>query len=135
MTDPIPKKTESIALTRGCVVWAELAPTIGREQSGRRPVLVVASNRYLDTLTSLAIIVPVTAVDREWPNHVPLRGADVGLGRPSFAMTEQPRAIDRARIVGIIGHVDCATMEDVELWLRDFLDLPSGTGVRRSPTD
>ena len=124
MTDQTLITKDQVKLTRGNVVWADLAPAIGHEQSGRRPVLVVASNRYLDTLTSLAIVVPVTTVDRGWPNHVRLDGDSSGLGRPSFAMTEQPRTIDRGRIYGIAGRVDSATMDSVDLWLRDFLDLP-----------
>ena len=109
-------------LWRGSVAWADLVPTRGREQDGRRPVLVVASSEYLASVTALAIVVPVTTVDRGWPNHVRLRGA-TGLERPSWAMTEQPRTLSRDRLRDPVGVVDAATMRDVSLWLRDFLDL------------
>jgi len=112
-------------LIRGHVIWADFSPSLGREQAGRRPALVVASTGYLDTATSLAIVLPVTAVDRGWPNHIALRGPDVGLDRPSYAMTEQPRTIDRSRVAGIAGIADAATMAEVDVWLRDFLDLPA----------
>ena len=36
-----------VDLRRGDVVWADLDPTLGREQAGRRPVLVVASDIFL----------------------------------------------------------------------------------------
>lgn len=108
--------------TRGAVLWAELAPTRGREQSGRRPVLVVASEAYLDVVDTLVIVVPVTSTDRGWPNHVPLAGPH-GLTRPSRAMTEQPRTLDRARVVDVSGAVDPATMQAVDQWLGDFLGL------------
>ena len=107
---------------RGAVLWAELDPVRGREQAGRRPVLVVASDAYLDVVETLTIVVPVTTVDRSWPNHVPLRGA-TGLTRPSWAMTEQPRTLDRARLLEVAGKADVQTMRDVDLWLRDFLGL------------
>jgi mRNA interferase MazF len=116
-------------LRRGAVVWADLNPTAGREQAGRRPALVVASHRYLATATTLAIVVPVTSVDRGWPNHVLLRGERLELGQASFAMTEQPRTIDRGRIVSSAGLVDAATLREVDTWLRDFLDLPAGRGA------
>jgi len=61
-------------------------------------------------------------VDRGWPNHVPLRGAH-GLDRPSWAMTEQFRTIARDRIRDVVGLVDDATLSDVDVYLRDFLDL------------
>lgn len=112
-------------LVRGSIVWAQLDPTVGREQTGRRPALVVASTRYLATATSLAIIVPVTTVNRGWPNHIRLRGDNLGLDRASYAMTEQPRTIDRTRITSVVGVVDETTLREVEVWLRDFFDLPA----------
>jgi mRNA interferase MazF len=106
------------------VVWADLDPTRGREQAGRRPALLVASDLYLELADTLAIIVPATTVDRGWPNHVPLRGPSLTLPQPTFAMTEQPRTVTRDRLVGVVGVVDSATMGEVDRWLRDFLALP-----------
>lgn len=111
-------------LRRGTVVWAELDPVRGREQAGRRPVLVVASDLYLEQADTLAIVVPATTVDRGWPNHVLLRGPRLDLPRPTYAMTEQPRAVTRDRFVEDVGIVDAATMSEVDRWLRDFLALP-----------
>jgi len=110
-------------LRRGQVVWVELDPTRGREQSGRRPALVVASDLYLAQADTLVIVVPATTVDRSWPNHVPLRGPGLELAHPTFAMTEQPRTLSRERVVGVAGVVDVATMREVDLWLRDVLGL------------
>lgn len=111
-------------LRRGDVVWAELDPVRGREQSGRRPALVVASDLYLEQADTLAIVLPATTSDRGWPNHVLLRGPWLGLSKATFVMTEQPRTVTRDRLVGDIGTVDAATMRDVDGWLRDFLALP-----------
>lgn len=86
-------------------------------------MLVVASQGYLDVVTMLALVVPVTTVDRGWPNHVPLRGT-TGLGRASWAMTEQIRTVSRDRLVGVAGVVDDATLADVSEYLADFLGLP-----------
>ncbi len=106
------------------LVWADLSPTRGREQSGHRPALIVASDLYLATADTLAIIVPVSTTDRGWPNHIRLRGTDLSDTPTSFALTEQPRTITRDRITGLIGVVDRKTMSEVDLWLRDFLSLP-----------
>lgn len=102
----------------------ELDPARDREQAGRRPALVVASDLYLEQADALDIIVPATFVDRGWPNHVPLRGAETGLTRPTFATMEQPRTVARERLVGWIGTVDASTMRNVDAWLRDFLARP-----------
>ncbi len=47
---------------------------MGPEQSGRRPALIVAGTDYLATVDTLATLVPVTSVDRGWPNHIPIAG-------------------------------------------------------------
>jgi len=111
-------------LRRGAVVWAELDPVRGREQAGRRPALVIASDLYLEQAYTLAIIIPVTTNNRGWPNHVLLKGPNLTLNQPSFAMTEQPRTVTRDRLFDLAGTVDGATMKEVDMWLRDFLALP-----------
>lgn len=111
-------------LRRGMVVWAELDPVRGRGQSGRRPVLVIASDLYLEQADTLAIVVPCTTRDRGWPNHVKLTGEDLGLPSETFAMTEQPRTVTRERIFDVAGMVDIKVMREVDMWLRDFVGLP-----------
>jgi mRNA interferase MazF len=103
------------------VLWAWLDPHVGREQSGRRPVVVVSSDGYIDVVTRLLIVVPVSRSDRGWPNHVRLTGVP-GLS-DSFAITEQPRTISRDRLGDPIGRVDESCLSDIKRWLADFLDL------------
>ncbi|WP_405218856.1 type II toxin-antitoxin system PemK/MazF family toxin [Agrococcus sp. Ld7] len=105
----------------GLVCWTELDPSVGRERAGRRPVLIVSSRGFLKVVDALAIVVPVTSVDRGWPNHVALASLD----RPSFAMTEQPRTVARSRLVGVAGRASRGELAEVRRWLGDFLDLPA----------
>lgn len=100
-----------------------LDPTRDREQAGTRPAVVIASDDYLANVADLVIVIPVTTLDRRWPHHVRLRGAQLALERASFAMTEQPRTIARARITGGAGAVGPAAMAEIDQWLRDFTDL------------
>ena len=111
-------------LRRGMVVWAELDPVRGREQAGRRPALVVASDLYLEQADTLAIIVPCTTRDRGWPNHVKLTGKNLNLPGETYAMTEQPRTVTRERLFDVAGMIDVGAMREVDRWLRDFLTLP-----------
>jgi mRNA interferase MazF len=105
------------------VVWVNLDPTRGREQAGTRPAVVIASDDYLANVGELIIVIPVTTRDRNWPHHVRLSGEQLALDRPSFAMTEQPRTIARARIAGSAGTVGPNPMAEIDQWLRDFTDL------------
>lgn len=108
-------------LSPGELVWAAPDPTIGREQAGRRPALVVAGDDYLATIDTLVVVVPLTTVDRGWPNHIIVHGGD--LPERSWAMTEQVRTISRRRIVGKAGNADDTTLIAARSWIRDFLEL------------
>ncbi|WP_206447515.1 type II toxin-antitoxin system PemK/MazF family toxin [Agrococcus sp. KRD186] len=112
----------AIELTPGTVSWVTLDPVRGREQGGHRPVLVVASAGYLDAVTTLVVVLPITSVDRGWPNHIPVDGPS-GLRAPSWIMTEQPRTLSRDRITSIAGSVSVACLAGARRWLADFLDL------------
>jgi mRNA interferase MazF len=107
-------------LAPGDVVWVAPDAAVGREQSGRRPALVVAGADYLQLIDSLAVVVPLTSVDRGWPNHIPVSGT--ALPSASWAMTEQVRTISRARIVDTAGRADAETLRAVRGWIRDFLE-------------
>lgn len=94
-------------------------PTVGREQSGRRPVVVVSSPGYLDVVDTLAIVIPVTSINRGWPNHVAITGIDDV--PPCWAMTEQPRTVSRSRLGGVIGRIDDECLGQILTWVTDFL--------------
>lgn len=108
-------------LLQGTVIWGYLDPTVGKEQSGRRPLVVVSSEEYNSLAADLLIVVPVTRADRGWPNHVKLSGT---LGKlRGFAMTEQPRTVSRSRCGEIIGTVDAACIDTIKVYLSDFLGI------------
>lgn len=109
-------------LSPGVVAWAALEPVRGREQGGHRPVLIVASAGYLDAVTTLVIVLPITTTDRGWPNHIQVDGPS-GLDRPSWVMTEQLRTLSRDRLTGVAGEVSVGCLAAVRTWLGDFLDL------------
>jgi mRNA interferase MazF len=118
----MPEPRTPSGLAPGAVAWASLEPVRGLEQGGHRPVLVVASAGYLDAVSTLALVVPVTTTDRGWPNHVPVVG-NTGLRSASWAMTEQVRTISRHRIDRVSGAVSGVCLGEIRVWLADFLDL------------
>ncbi len=109
-----------VSVQPGEIWWASPDPAMGREQGGRRPVLVIANEAFLDAVTTLAITVPLTKRDRGWPNHVEVAGS-TGLDVPYWAMTEQVRTISRSRLVRRSGVVAGETLEAVRRWVTDFL--------------
>lgn len=109
----------AIALQPGLLCWAWLDPVAGREQGGRRPVVVVSGRGYLRVVDSLFMVVPVTRVDRGWDNHVEVRAGEVS----GFAMTEQVRTLSRGRLRGVVGAVPDEALREIRTWLADFLEL------------
>ena len=113
-------------LTPGSVIWVGLSPVVGSEQQGHRPAVVVSSAAYLSTVTprlGLVVVVPATTVEYGWRHHVPLSG-ETGLGRPTWALTDQPRTISTDRITQVSGRVDDATARAIGQAMRLFLHLP-----------
>jgi mRNA interferase MazF len=55
----------------GDLIWTDFAPTRGREQTGRRPALVVSS-RVFTVMTGLALVCPITSRVRPFPTSVVL---------------------------------------------------------------
>ncbi len=98
MAGPVP--------SAGDIVWAELSPTLGTEQSGRRPALVVTPLRYND-LSTRVLVCPITSVIRGWPLEVPLPRSTRTVG---CILVDQIRSIDRA--ARIFRHIE-AVPEDV----------------------
>lgn len=110
-------------LERSQVVWVNFNPTKGSEQAGHRPALVISTDEFNSIIPNVVVVLPVTTRDRGLPHHIRLQGRDLSLDQESFAMTEQPRTVDRQRITGTAGNVDLTTMKSIDLWLRDFLGL------------
>lgn len=103
----------TIAPMRGEIYYADLGYMPGSEEGGRRPVLIIQNdvgNQHSPTV----IVAPVTGKPkRPLPTHVPLYPKGTGLTKPSTAMLEQIRVLDKGRLRGYIGEVDYPTMQDI----------------------
>lgn len=56
---------------RGDLVWIDFAPQAGREQSGRRPAVVLSPKTY-NQKSGLALVVPITSQSKGYPFEVAL---------------------------------------------------------------
>ena len=106
-------------LTPGTVVWADFGEPVGREQAGRRPAVVVSTMSHLRAADTLVTLIPCTASQRPWPNHVLLEGP-TGLAEPTFAMTEQIRTVSRLRVHGVAGVISPECLGVVVRWVRTW---------------
>ncbi len=79
------------------VYLADLNPSIGREQQGTRPVLII-SNEY-ENLLDVVTIIPITSRKegrRVYPNEVLL---EKELQKPSLILCQQIRTISKKRLI------------------------------------
>jgi mRNA interferase MazF len=107
-------------IRRGDVIVAELSPVIGHEQGGRRPVVVLSPTVYNSWPIAMAIVAPVTSIDRRLRHHVPI-GTEAGLGSPSFAMPEYVRAVSHQRLASRpLGSASDLTLDEIEEWIGNF---------------
>lgn len=107
-------------IRRGDIVVADLAPVVGHEQGGRRPVIVLSPTPYNSWPITMAIVAPITSVDRGLRHHVPI-GREAGLRNPSFVMPEYVRAISQQRLVQpALGSAAQSTLDEVEWWVGSF---------------
>jgi mRNA interferase MazF len=105
-------------------IWlAELDPTIGHEQGGRRPVVVVSSNGLHALPINMVVVVPLTSHDRGLVTQPQIRGAQTGLRQASFARPEDMRSVDAGRLQRRLGQVSESDLADIRKVMRYFLDL------------
>jgi len=89
-------------ISRGDIYFATLEPARGREQSGRRPVLVVSS----DAINRQPLVVTVVAgtdaanIPRDYPTNVRVPASETGLAHDTVFLCFQIRSLDPARLAG-----------------------------------
>lgn len=108
---------------RGEVWFVDLNPTQGREQSGRRPCLIVSDDRFNRSPADLVIVIPITSKDKGIPSHVEINPPEGGLNLRSFIKCEDIRSISTNRLVKVMGTVKIPTLDGVGQRLRLLLNL------------
>jgi mRNA interferase MazF len=98
---------------RGEIYEAELDPVEGREQAGRRPLLIVSIDPMNKSAAGLVIGMPLTTTD--WGNamHVRIEPLESGLPRISFAMPEMVRSVSTGRLRRRVGRAQERTVDSV----------------------
>src|SRR5579863_696213 len=100
--------------SRGDVWSVNLDPTLGREQAGTRPALVLSVDKFNHGPADLVIVLPITSRNRGQPLHVELTPPEGGLQLPSFIKCEDIRSIAKQRLQRFQGTVSAETMAEVE---------------------
>jgi mRNA interferase MazF len=108
---------------RGEIWLVDLNPTRGHEQAGRRPALIVSTDRFNRGAAGLVVAVPMTTRDRGVPLHVRVDPPEGGVRERSFVKCEDVRSISTERLVKRWGTVEQHTLDFVSLRLKTLLEL------------
>ncbi len=96
-------------------VWdVQFSPTMGVEQAGIRPALVLSNDWFNAAENLLFVAVPITGTDRNIRYQVKIQGKEGGLSEHSVIMCEQIRSMDRRRFLRKRGTVSGQTLAQVK---------------------
>jgi mRNA interferase MazF len=98
---------------RGELYEADLDRAVGREQGGRRPILVVSIDPMNRSPAELVIAVAISTTPRGNLFHTRLDPAQSGLPKVSYAMSEMVRSLSTERLGRRLGRVPQRTVDAV----------------------
>lgn len=105
-------------------IWLiDLGDPVGREQAGRRPGVIVSSDRWNELPSGIVIVVPLTTAHRGLDSHIEIEASTTGLDETSYAKCEDVRAIADERLIHRFGVVPPDRMFIIGRALRYLLDL------------
>ena len=108
-------------ILRGDIVWAELDPTVGNEQAGRRPVLVI-SNNIFNERSGTVIAVAVTSQQPKVPFPLTAELSNKELPKRSWVKIGQIRTLSTKRLGGKIGKATRGDMDLIVEGLTEIID-------------
>jgi len=113
-----------VEVKRGEIWWADVSPTVGTEQSGLRPVLIVQTDRA-NPHSPHTIIVPFTTKIRRkiLPSHVFVPAPESNLPKDSVILCEQVRVIDKQRLIRKVTALTEKRLSEVNFALKEILSL------------
>lgn len=107
-------------ILRGDIIWAELNPTIGSEQSGSRPVVVLSADVFNER-SGTVIAVAVTSQEPRvrFPLAVEITSAE--LPKRSWVKISQIRTLSVQRLGSRLGHLSPEELEHIVEGLGEIL--------------
>lgn len=98
-------------ILRGDIYWADLDPTQGHEQAGRRPVLVLSQDVFNER-SGTVIAVALTSQEQKAGFPLTLEISSTGLPKRSWVKISQIRTLSVKRLGKKVGK---ASLEELEM--------------------
>lgn len=101
----------AVEINQGDIIIIGFDPSLGHEQKGNRPALVVSNHDFTRLTRSLVKVVPISTTDNKFPLHIPL---PKGLKVYGVAEVQQETTLDlSARKWKKIDHVSGNFLKNV----------------------
>ena len=109
-------------ILRGDIIWADLNPTIGHEQSGLRPILVL-SHEVFNKKSGTVIAVAITSQSQKAGFPLTLKLEETKLPKQSWVKISQIRTLSTKRLKKKLG---IAQTEELDLIVQGFNEIIGG---------
>jgi len=104
--------------SRGDFVWIDFLPTMGHEQSGKRPAIVLSPLAYHKTV-GLMLCCPITSKEKGYPFEVKIPD---GFHISGVVLSDQLRSLDwKSRNTSLIAKAPRELIDDVLAKLQTLL--------------
>jgi mRNA interferase MazF len=107
-------------ILRGDIVWAELNPAVGKEQAGKRPV-VILSHDIFNERSGTVIAVAVTSVEPRAGFPLTMEIASVRLPKRSWVKIAQVRTLSVERLAAKLGRISVEELERIIEGLNEII--------------
>jgi mRNA interferase MazF len=106
-------------ILRGDIFWAHLDPTIGHEQSGRRPVLIL-SHEVFNQRSGTVIAVALTSQQQKAGFPLTLELSTTDLAKKAWVKVSQIRTLSTKRLGRRVGRV---SLEEIEMVIEGLNEI------------
>jgi mRNA interferase MazF len=107
-------------ILRGDVLWADLNPTIGHEQAGMRPVLILSHEVFNDR-SGTVIAVPVTGQSSRVGFPLTMELSSAKLPKRSWVKISQVRTLSTQRLGKRLGRLEPEEVDQVVAGLNEII--------------
>lgn len=110
-------------IKRGEIWLIDFNPTIGREQAGIRPALILSVNEFNNSMASKVIALPLTSKNKGIPLDIELLPPDGGINKESYIKCEDLRSLSKNRLIEKWGEISELKLMEVENIVKLLLGL------------
>lgn len=110
-------------ILRGDIFWADLDPTVGHEQAGRRPVLILSRQAFNDR-SGTVIVVALTSAEPKAGFPLTLELTKTVLPKRTWVKISQIRTISTQRLAGRLGSCHPSEVQRVAAGMHELIGKP-----------